>query len=84
MGTLRRQHLPEEHLESIELAPLSNPHDSCASEERGLRKALAAAETRWAKAVQGANFEESRQAQKPEPKFRRQPPAEYSHGSSLR
>jgi hypothetical protein len=83
MGTLGRQHRPEENMESVELNPSSNPIDSSESEERGPQKAYVAAEKRWLKAMQGAIFEESRQAQKSEPIFRRRSPMQYGHGSSL-
>ncbi len=83
MGTLGQRSRSEEHLENIEPAPLSNRTDSSISEERGLQRAYAAADRRWVKAMQGAVFTESRQAQKPEPKFRRQSPMQYGQGSSL-
>ena len=83
MGTLEQRYRSEEHPENIELARLSSRTDSSASEERGLQRAYAAADRRWVKAMQGAIFEESQQAQKREPKFRRQSPMQYGHGSSL-
>jgi hypothetical protein len=80
MGTFKQQYLPVDHLESSKLARFSQPIDPSTELEKGPG---ASAERRWVKAMQGAKFEESRQAQVPEPKFRRQPPVEYGHGSSL-
>ena len=80
MGTLGRRYRAEEDPEVIESAPLS---ESSSSEEIGRRRAYAAAERRWVKAMQGATFEESRQAQKWEPKFRGESPQQYGPGSSL-
>ena len=83
MGTLGQRYQAEEDPENIEPAPLSNRTESSTLEERGLRRAYAVAEGRWVKAIQGAIFEESRQAQKRESKFRGQSPMQYGHGSSL-
>ena len=80
MGTLGQRYWAEEDPEDIESAPLS---ESSSSEEIGRRRAYAAAERRWVKAMQGATFEESRQAQKREPKFRGESPQQYGPGSSL-
>ena len=77
MGTLEQRYQAEEDPEHIEVPETS------ASEEGGRRRAYAAAERRWVKAIQGAIFEESRQAQKRESKFRGQSPMQYGHGSSL-
>ena len=77
MGTLEQRYQAEEDPEDIEVPETS------ASEEGGRRRAYAAAERRWVKAIQGAIFEESRQAQKRESKFRGQSPMQYGHGSSL-
>lgn len=44
---------------------------------------LATAEKRWAAALLGARFEQSRQAEKPQPRLRGLPPGEHRHGSSL-
>ena len=77
MGTLEQRYQAEEDPEDIEVPETS------ASEEGGRRRAYAAAERRWVKAIQGAIFEESRQAQKREPKFRGESPMQYGHGSSL-
>ena len=80
MGTLEQRYRAEEDPEDIESAAFP---ESFALEEGGRRRAYAAAERRWVKAIQGAIFEESRQAQKREPKFRGESPMQYGHGSSL-
>ncbi len=71
-------------LKSTDPNPESSPDDDlpckAASREAAL---LATAEKRWAAALVGARFEQSRQAGKPQPRLRGLPPAEYRHGSSL-
>jgi len=64
------------------------PHSSLCSNqspEATSREAqvLAAAEKRWAMVLHGAIYEESRQAQRPQPRLRTFAPTDYRHGSSL-
>jgi hypothetical protein len=80
MGTFRQQYLPIEHLKSSGSAALPHAIDPSTEKEKGPG---AAAERRWVEAMHGVKFEESRHAQVPEPRFRRQPPADHRHGSSL-
>ncbi len=81
MGT--RRHPTIEDLVAAKLEALSRPGDLPCRSEEACRKVFEEAERRWERKLHCAKFEDSGQAEAPEPRFRRQPPGEHGHGSSL-